>query len=270
MALLTLVSPACAFGQGAKPDAKLPVRIEPAAQKLIDQTIAALGGKAFLGIKTVTSSGRLYYISQGQTAGIFPFTSELEYPDKSRVTLSMATSSAAWIFLNGPEGDTVASKRPVVLINNGTQAWELDRNGVDDQPSEEVRSWQITNRYSLENLLRLRIHEPGALVQEGGLDFVENRPVRVLKFYDTLGAQVTLDINQDSDLPLRITIRDLNAKTGRWEEFAHVFSDYQKIQGIETPMEVTAFYNGRRVSEFFCNTVSYNPTYPASDFEAHE
>ena len=35
------------------------------------------------------------------------------------------------------------------------------------QLPEQVRRWTVSNRYSLENLLRLRIHEPGILIQDG-------------------------------------------------------------------------------------------------------
>ena len=73
---------------------------------------------------------------------------------------------------------------PVILINNGDQAWELDQMGKTHQLAEQVRRWKVSTYYSLENLLRLRIHEPGVLIQMGGVDFLDNVATQSLDMVD--------------------------------------------------------------------------------------
>src|ERR1039458_502941 len=52
------------------PAPSLPSRVDPKAQQLIDRTIRALGGQAFLNSKTLTTKGRVYSIQDETTAGL--------------------------------------------------------------------------------------------------------------------------------------------------------------------------------------------------------
>src|SRR5574337_745231 len=109
----------------------LPARIDPKAQELLDRTIQALGGPAFLRVKTLSTRGRVFSIDEESTAGLAPFQSAVEYPNKRRFSYG--------------------KKKPVTLINNGDRAWELDRFGLTTQLPEQIYRWKISNRYSLEN-----------------------------------------------------------------------------------------------------------------------
>src|SRR5579859_7568997 len=233
------------YSPGAPPR---PTVIEPKAQALLDKTVQALGGASFLAFKELTTSGRAFAISDDQTAGFAPFTNAEEYPDKRRFSYG--------------------KKKPVILINNGDQGWEADRFGVISQRPEDLRHWQIINRYSLENLLRVRIHEPGVLIQDGGTDFVDQLPARVLTMVDARQVRLKLFINHLTYLPIRITYRARNAAGDDWDEYADVYGDYQKIQGIQTPMHITRFLNDERVSETYRNTAKYDESYPAGYFVA--
>src|SRR6516225_10422155 len=151
--------------QNASPAPAPALRADPKAQELFDQVIQTLGGQAFLGFKTLTTRGRSFSITDEQTTGFVTFESQVEYPDKRRFAYGLG------------------KKKPIVLINNGDQAWEVDRMGLTHQTPEQARRWRITNTYSLENLLRLRIREPGVLVQEAGSDFIENLATQVLDIH---------------------------------------------------------------------------------------
>ncbi len=222
-------------------------RIDPKAQELLDRVIEVLGGPAFLNFRRLTTRGRFFAIAEGVTAGFAPFESNVEYPDKRRFSFG--------------------KKKPVILINNGDRAWELDKYGMTRQLPEQIRRWKLSTRYSLENLLRLRIHEPGILLQESGVDFVDNSPVRVLDMLDAQQVQVRLSIHKETLLPVRITYRVQDAETREWQEYADVYGDYQRIQGIQTPMHITRFLDGERVSETFRNSAQYDEVYAAQTFE---
>jgi hypothetical protein len=222
-------------------------RIDPKAQELLDRAVAALGGPAFLNFKRLSTRGRIFSISDESTSGLAPFRSAVEYPDKRRFSYG--------------------KKKPVILINNGERAWELDKYGLTSQLPEQVWRWKLSTRYSLENLLRLRIHEPGLLVLSGGADFVDNVPTRGLEIQEAQGTNVRVDLHRQTFLPIRISYRVQNPKTHEWEEYADVYADYQSVQGIQTPMHTTRFLNGERVSEIFRNSAQYDESYPADYFE---
>ena len=208
--------------------------------------IQVLGGPAFLHFKTLTTHGRAFSISNEETTGLAPYDSFVEYPDKRRFSYG--------------------KKKPVILINNGDSAWELDRYGVILQPPEQVRRWKITNRYSLENLLRLRIREPGILIQMGGVDFVDNLPARVVEIVDASQVHIKLYVNRVSLRPVRVTYQVLNPQSQEQDEYADDYSDYQVIQGIATPMHIGRFVNDERVAEIFRSSARYDESYPPSYF----
>ena len=225
-----------------------PSRIDPKAQQVLDRVIQALGGPAFLNVKRLTTRGRIFSITDGSTSGFAPFESAMEYPDKRRFTFG--------------------KKPPVILINNGDQAMELDRYGRIAQTPEQARRWRISNRYSLENLLRLRIHEPGILIQQGGVDFVDNVATQALEMVDAQETQLKLDLNRQTFLPVSVTYRVRDPKTGDWDEFADVYSDYKNIEGVMTPMHIARFLNDERVSEIFRSSAHYDEEYPPNYFQA--
>ncbi len=222
-------------------------RIDPKAQQILDRVIKALGGPAFLKVKRLTTRGRIYAISNEATSAFAPFESYVEYPDKRRFSYG--------------------KNPPVVLINNGDNAWELDRYGQTSQLPEQARRWTLSNRYSLENLLRLRIHEPGMLIQPGGVDFVDNVATQALTMVDAQGTELKLDLNRQTLLPVSVTYRVRDPKTGDWDDFADVYSDYKNIEGNMTPMHIARFMDEERVSEVFRTSAHYDDDYPPTYFQ---
>lgn len=225
-----------------------PPIINPKAQVMLDKAIQALGGPAFLSFKRLTTTGRAFSISDEQTSGLAPFESAMEYPDKRH--------------------SSFGKKPPIILINNGEKGWEIDRYGLTTQKRGDLRNWQLANRYSLENLLRVRIHEPGILVQEGGSDFVDQVPVRILTLVDIRQTEIKLYLHSSTFLPVRITYHVWNPATKDWDDYADVYGDYQKIQGIQTPMHLTRFLNDDRVAEIYRRSAKYDENYPAGYFDA--
>jgi hypothetical protein len=248
MVLILLLGVAGPAGvRAAQTPASLPVRINPKAQQMLDRVIRALGGPAFLRFKRLTTRGRIYSIHDESTSGFAPFESFVEFPDKRRFSYG--------------------KNPPVILINNGDEAWELDRYGKTSQTPEQARRWQISNRFSLENLLRLRIHEAGVLIQEGGVDFVDNVATQAVQMVDAQQTELKLDMNRQTFLPVSVTYRVHDAKTGDWDEFVDVYSDYKDMDGVITPMHIARFLNDERYSETFRSYAHYDDEYPSTYFQ---
>ena len=224
-----------------------PSRIDPKAQQILDRVIQVLGGPAFLKVKRLTTKGRIFSIRDEATSAYAPFESYVEYPDKRRFSYGKS--------------------KPVILINNGDQAWELDQMGMTSQLEEQVRRWKVSTYYSLENLLRLRIHEPGVLVQMGGVDFLDNVATQSLNMVDAQATELKLDLNRQTLMPVSVTYRVHDPTTGDWNDFADVYSEYKNIDGVMTPMHIARFIDGDRVSEVFRSSAHYDDEYPATYFQ---
>jgi len=247
LALLTLAAVLPLRSQ-QMPASQLPRRVDPKAQQLLDRAVQALGGPAFLHFKTLTTKGRVFAIRDETTAGLETYQSFVQYPDKRRFSYGKTP--------------------PVVLINNGDRGWEIDRYGLIDQPAEQLQRWITSNRYSLENLLRLRINDPGVLVQTGGVDFVDNAPTQSVEITAAGGTSVRVDFNRQTSLPTRITYQVRNPKSEDVDEYSDAYSDYKVCDGIKTPMHITRYANGERVGETFRNSAKYDEEYPARYFTA--
>ena len=96
---------------------------------------------------------------------------------------------------------------------------------------------------------------------------MDNVATQALDMVDQQGTQLKLDLNRQTFLPVSITYRVRDPKTGDWTEFADVYSDYKSIQGIMTPMHVARFLDEERVSEIFRSSAHYDDEYPSTYFQ---
>jgi hypothetical protein len=249
--ILALSSPAGSLGAQQAPapasSAALPSRISPKAQQLLDQAIQVLGGPAFLNFKNISSTGRVFGFSNGEMAGVQPYKSIYEPPDKRRFSYGKS--------------------KPVTLINNGNEAWQLDQYGLTHQLPEQVRQWKIANHYSLDNLLRSIIRESGVLVLDHGVDFVTNQAAYVIDIIDAQNVHLRLYLRKDNYLPLRVTYRVQNSRADDWDEYVDDYSDFQRFDGIMTPMNIVRTLNDERIGAVYRNKASYNVTVPADSFQ---
>lgn len=264
LALSMAASPRVSLAQ--QPAAsQLPARIEPAARQLLDQTIQALGGPAFLSAKSLTSRGRMFFFVDGNTAGMQPFVSQTLYPDKNRTTISKAKKSLSMDTGTVTyEGET----KPITLVNNGEMGWEIDQYGTIAQTDQQLQGWIRANRYTLTNLLRVEINRPGILIQKGGVDFVDNVATQVIDIIEPGGNNIRLDLDKRTNLPTHVTYRVRNTKINDWDEYSDAYSEFKPIDGILTPMHVTRYLNGDRIGETFRNEAKYNQDYPPEYFTA--
>lgn len=222
-------------------------RSDPKSQELLNQVIQALGGQAFMNFKTMNSRGRFFSIYEGETMGFAPYESDVVPPDKRRFSYGKS--------------------QPVILLNDGDRGWEQDRYGLIRQKPENVKRWQIAVRYSLEGLLRRVVREPGTLILDGGVDFVDLLPARVLEISDSNQVDVKVYLSRSTYLPIRIAYRVRDPATNDWNEFADAYSDYRSFQGIQTPMHVARYEDGQRSLEYFLTGVEYNKEFPDGYFQ---
>lgn len=223
-----------------------PRYVDAQARQMLDRVIQILGGPAFLTAKSLTTKGRVFFFQDGNTAGMEPYQSWFVYPDKRRFSY----------------GKT----KPVILINNGEQGWELDQYGLISQPEKQLSGWIISNRYSVENLLRNGIKQSGVLIQTGKVDFVDNMPTQGIEITEPGGISVLLELHRQTSLPVRISYRIWNEKANDWDEYSDTYADFRPVDGVQIPMHVTRYLNDERIGETFRNFAKLNEDYPANYF----
>src|SRR6185437_971746 len=99
------------------------------ARTLIDQTIKALGGQAYLTAKTKSEDGRYFTFYHGQSRGVgIAFGLYTKFPDKQRLEILKVKSYHFLLFSVG--GIASKDKSDIVVIHNADKAYEVTFKGT--------------------------------------------------------------------------------------------------------------------------------------------
>ena len=147
------------------PDTLMPEASEAKAKKVLQDLINALGGPGYMEIHESYCEGRLARFGHnGEMTGYTNFKDYWRYPDKNRTDYS--------------------KKGVIVDIYNGDQGWTLDKGGVRDLDPTAITDFQEQAKKDINNLLRIRLKEPGMIIRFGGTDIVDLKTVDWVEITD--------------------------------------------------------------------------------------
>ena len=209
------------------------------AKSLLNQTIQALGGEAYLHYADVTQEGRTNGFYHGQpTGGTAPFWRFFKFPDKERVEL---TKQRDWI-----------------VIHNGGRGTETTFHGTRPEDEDANREYKLRDQYSMENVLRNWLNAPGTVLFYDGQGFTDNHQVEKVTIANAANQQETFFLDISSHLPIRKSFSVRDPKYKEKDTYSDIYSEYRLIQGIQTPMVITRMKNDEMVSQRFLSKVVYN------------
>lgn len=241
LSLLLLAVTALAQTEMAPPSPTLPLDQENArrARAVLDQTIQALGGQAYLGIQDITQEGRTYRFYHGRSSSLgIVFWRFYKFPDKDRTELT--------------------KKRDVIYVNRGDKGYEITYKGPHPQEAKDLTEYLRRRQFSLDWVLRKWLSEPGVALFYEGLTVAEGKPVEQVTVMNAHNEGVTLYLSTDDHLPLKKSYswREATDKQRNVED--EVYDNYRAVQGIMTPHTITRFYNGDMSGQRFLTSVTYN------------
>jgi outer membrane lipoprotein-sorting protein len=228
------------------PDSMMPEERAAKGKQILDQLITALGGPTYLDIRESNCDGRLAQFGHaGELTGYTPFKVYWRYPDKNRTDFS--------------------KKGVIVNVYNGDQGWTLDRGGVTELSSVAVADFQEQAKRDINNLLRVRLKEPGMAIRYGGIDVVDLRTVDWVEITDTEQRDFRLAVDRSTHFLVRsvVTLADDTSPDRSVE--TRIYTNYQLMDGVQTPLQITLDRNGRRVNQVFFQSCKYNPGF-SDDF----
>jgi hypothetical protein len=257
---LILLLPLVALAQSPAPQSLTPaVQTPPAAadsqdtnaqkaHELIDQSIRALGGQAYLNVKDIKQEGRTYSFSHGEanSLGIL-FWRFWKWPDKDRIELT--------------------KQRDVIYIVNGDEGYETTFRGTRPDEAKNVTESVRQREYSLDHILRLWFSEPGIALFYEGQTVADNRQAEKVTMMNGKNQAVSLYLDQQTHLPIKKTLSWRDTDRYRNEE-SEIYGDYHSVQGINTPFQVVREHNGEMIRQRFLTSVAYNTGIADSLFEA--
>ena len=229
------------------PDTLLPEQSAAKAKQILQQLTDALGGPGYLNVRESDCEGRLARFGHnGELAGFTNFKDYWRYPDKNRTDYT--------------------KKGVIINLYNGDQGWTLDRGGVSELPAPAVADFQELVKKDINNLLRLRVKEPGMVFRYGGQDVVDLKTVDWVEITDSEQRTFRLAIDRSSHFLVRTMIITEDQSTRERSTETSIYSNFQLMDGVQTPLQITSDREGRRISQVFFSSCKYNPGFPEDFF----
>jgi hypothetical protein len=216
------------------------------AHAALEATIEALGGPAWVGVRTSREHIRIGSFFQGNPTGeVADAVISHELPNKERLELD---------------------KGRVVQIYSGSSGWEITYKGKKNLPAEKVEDHLRWQRHSLRRVLDRWLGDPATVVLDEGREQVERHQAEKFTLMNAVSNAVTLDVDAESHLPVRLSFEWRDPRFHDKNVDAVEFDNYHRIDGIETPFTVTRTHNGEIVQQTFLLSVDYNVDLPENLF----
>lgn len=211
------------------------------ARTLVDQMIQALGGQAYLTVEDYYSEGRSGSFHNESLVGSSLFYRFWKWPDKDRIE--------------------VTKQRDIVQLYVGDQAYEITYKGIrplDPQKEERLRQAMIRRHYTLENVLRNWLKEPGILLLDEGPSISEGHMAEKLTIINSKNESVTILVDPTTHLPLEKRFSTRDPRYRERDEEALIYGDWKVFQGINTPRMTVTKRNGETISQQIILNITYN------------
>ncbi|HEV2202733.1 MAG TPA: hypothetical protein VGR73_23185 [Bryobacteraceae bacterium] len=220
------------------------------ARKVIDDAIAALGGDTFLNMEDRVEAGRAYSFYNDELSGLSIAKIYTRYltvaPGRTGQDLAVRERQAF-----GKNEDTAT-----VLREDG--AATVNWRGAKELPAEQFERYRDTTLRNILYILRIRLHEPGLLIESRGADVVDHLPVEVVDITDSENRVVTVYFHQSTKLPMKQQFSWRDPKTHDRNDEVTRFARYRETNGIQWPQEITRERNGDKIYQIFADSVAFN------------
>jgi hypothetical protein len=229
------------------PDTLMPEASTAKGKQILDQLITALGGPTYLDIRDSDCEGRLARFGHnGELAGYTPFKDYWRYPDTNRTDYS--------------------KKGVIINLYSGDKGWTLDKGGVSELSPASITDFQEQTKKDINNLLRSRLKEPGMVIRFGGSDIVDLKSIDWVDLTDSEQRNFRLAIDRSTHLMVRAVVTTPDETTHDRNVDTSIYANFQLMDGVRTPLQITSDHNGRRIAQVFFNICKYNSGLPADLF----
>ena len=255
-----------AYAQRA--DTMLPEESAAKGKQILTDLINGLGGAGYSEVRESQCEGRrVVFGHNGDPMGNIAFADYRRFPDKDRVEFIAKGHNSALKFLIGVDGLDWSHGGVVITVYNSDHGWTYDKSGVNELPVTSISDFQEQVKRSVDNLLRLRLKEPGLMIRFGGGDTVDLKQVDWVELVDGDDRKFRLAVDRSTHWLVRSSVTTKDEENQQVNEDVSIYSNYQLMDNVWTPLQITREHNGRRSAQFFFDSCHYNPRFADSIFE---
>jgi hypothetical protein len=210
--------------------------------------LRALGGDAWLNVRSIQSEGRGYTFNHGQPASMsIQFWRFWEWPDKERVE--------------------VTKERDIIEIYNGDKAYETTYKGTVEQDQKDMDDYVRHRDHSLEWVVRKWLPAQGTVLLYSGTAMVERNLADQITVLNADNDSVTLSVDSTTHLPVKVRYSWRDPSDRQFDDESVIFSNYKPVQGVQTPYSVVRDRNGEVTGQRFMSAITYNADLAPALFE---
>ena len=242
-----------------RPDTMLPEQSEAKGKQILADLINALGGPGYTEVRESVCEGRrVQFGHNGEPTGNVSFADYRRYPDKDRTEYIGKGRNTILQSLIGLDGLDFSHGGIVITLFNGDHGWSYDRSGVNELPATSISDFQEQVKRNVDNLLRLRLQEPGLSIRFGGNDTVDLKQVDWVEITDSEERKFRLAVDRSTHWLIRSAVITKDQETQQINEDVTIYSNYQLKDSAWTPLQVSREHNGRRALQTFYETCKFN------------
>ena len=252
------------------PDTMMPEQSEAKAKEILRDLINARGGAGYReAIEDECQGTRAQFGHNGAVSGYVRFLEARRYPDKERLEYSAKNHNLKSIIntVIGVDGLDWSHGGVIIALYNGDHGWTLDRSGVSELPATSVADFDEQVKRNIDNVLRVRLKEPGWSYRYGGIDTVDLKEVDWVELADSEERTFRLAVDRSTHLLVRSVVTTNNEETHERDDDTTIYTNYQLKDTVWTPMQVSKDHNGRRTAQFFFESCRFNPGFPSDYFD---
>jgi hypothetical protein len=242
--------------------AALLARAETAEQRgkrVVDECLQALGGDRYLNMQNRVESGRAYSFYRERISGLSIATIYTRYDSGIADTAHNLAQH---------ERDNYGKKQDYGTLFTDKDAWDITYRGARPLPPDRFARYKDTTLRDIFYILRVRLREPGWIIESKGADVMDNRPVEIVDLTDADDVTTTVYFDQTNKVPIKQVFYRRDAVTKDRNEEVTTFTKYRDVDGVQWPLAIERDRNGEKIYEIFSNSVQVNDKKVSDDLFA--
>jgi hypothetical protein len=226
-------------------------------KRLVEKTIAALGGDAFRNLQTRTEIGHAYSFYHEKLSGLSIariYTKYLE-PDGKTPICEL-------------QRQVLGKKQEETVLFTTNDAYDVTYRGAKPLKETQIQQFRETTLHDIFYILRERLNEPGMEFEDAGADVIENQPVKGIDIYDSENRSVRVWVNSDTFLPAKQRFYRWDPTINERREEVTRYTKYRDAGGgIMWPYVTERERDTEKIFELYSDKVTVNDSMPAGMFE---